>query len=86
MLNKVSTEAYIIVNEFARSVATKAVRYFAKNERGVTSIEYGLIVCAISAAVIFIAYGKGSFVQSLGVKLNSMENAIKTALLTVNSH
>lgn len=86
MLNMISTKAYILANELADAVVARAVRYFAKNERGVTSIEYGLIAFAISAAVIFIAYGKGSFVQSLGAKLNSMANAIKTALLTVNNH
>ncbi|MDG6897060.1 hypothetical protein A6A19_03350 [Actinobacillus delphinicola] len=75
-----------MANELADVATTKIVRYFAKNERGVTSIEYGLIAFAISAAVIFIAYGKGSFVQSLGEKLNGMADAIKTALLTVNDH
>ncbi len=49
------------------------VARFAADESGATAIEYGLIAAGISVAIITVA-------QGLGTKLNSTFGTIKNAL------
>ena len=51
------------------------VRTFVKNEAGATAIEYGLIACLISVAVVGV-------LGSVGTNLNSTFNSVNTELST----
>jgi pilus assembly protein Flp/PilA len=51
----------------------KLVARFAKDESGVTAIEYGLLAAGISVAII-------ATVDALGSKLNTTFGSVSTAL------
>ncbi len=52
-----------------------AFRKFAREEEGVTAVEYGLIAALIAVAVIATVY-------AIGTQLNTVFNKIKTCLTT----
>lgn len=51
----------------------RAIARFIADEQGATAIEYCLIACGISLAIITV-------VQGLGVTLNGKYSTVKTAL------
>lgn len=52
---------------------TKFVKQFARDEEGVTAIEYGLLAALIAVVIIVAA-------QAVGTNLTAVFNAIATAL------
>jgi pilus assembly protein Flp/PilA len=52
---------------------SKFVARFVKDESGATAIEYGLIACLLSVAIIAV-------LQSIGTNLNTTFTAVNTAL------
>ncbi|SUC09620.1 flp operon protein Flp1 [Pasteurella canis] len=53
-----------------------------KDQRGVTSIEYGLIAVAIAAFLMVVLYGDSNFITALQTKLQLLTSIILTAILT----
>ena len=51
----------------------RVVKRFVQDESGATAIEYGLIAAGISVAIITVA-------QGLGTKLNTTFTSVQTAL------
>ncbi len=85
MLNELSTKAYVTVTENVRSAVRSGIRAFAKDERGVTAIEYGLIAVAVAAMIIAVFYNKDGFIHKLQSRFGSLSDAIGTATLNVSS-
>ncbi|VEJ08873.1 Flp family type IVb pilin [Actinobacillus delphinicola] len=83
MLNELSTKAYVTVTENVRSAVRSGIRAFAKDERGVTAIEYGLIAVAVAAMIIAVFYNKNGFIHKLEDRFGSLSSAISTATLSV---
>lgn len=79
MLNTISTKAYIATTEALRS----GIQRFARDERGVTAIEYGLIAVAVAALIIAVFYNKEGFIHNLQSKFSNLTTAIGQASLDV---
>ncbi|MDG6896772.1 fimbrial protein [Actinobacillus delphinicola] len=79
MLNTISTKAYIATTEALRS----GIQRFARDERGVTAIEYGLIAVAVAALIIAVFYNKDGFIHKLQSKFSDLTTAISDASTTV---
>ena len=56
----------------------KSLKQFAKNERGATAIEYGLLVALISLVIVVGA-------AAVGTNLNNLFTHISTCLVTPTS-
>ncbi|VEJ10204.1 Flp family type IVb pilin [Actinobacillus delphinicola] len=74
MLNTISTKAYIATTEALRS----GIQRFARDERGVTAIEYGLIAVAVAALIIAVFYNKAGFIHKLQDKFGELTSAISS--------
>ncbi|QLB14972.1 fimbrial protein [Mannheimia granulomatis] len=57
---------------------------FCQQQKGITSIEYGLISCAVAVFVVFVLYGDNSFSKATLIKFEQFANLVKSALLTVS--
>ncbi|QIM66466.1 fimbrial protein [Mannheimia granulomatis] len=57
---------------------------FCQQQKGITSIEYGLIGCAVAVFVVFVLYGNNSFSKETLIKFEQLANLVKSALLTVS--
>ncbi len=84
MLNTLSTKAYIATTEAIRSART-SLRTFVKDERGVTTIEYGLIAIAMAVLIMYAFYGDGSFVGKLKAKFSDLANTISSQNISPNT-
>ena len=57
---------------------------FHKNQRGITSIEYGLVGLALATLVVAVLYGEHSFVKVLTNKFNEFTELILSTILSKN--
>lgn len=78
MLQTISTKTYIAMTETVRS----GIKRFARDERGVTAIEYGLIAVAVAALIIVIFYNQEGFIAKLKEKFGDLTNTVGTAVTT----
>ncbi len=78
MLQTISTKTYIAMTETVRS----GIKRFARDERGVTAIEYGLIAVAIAALIIAVFYNEGGFITKLKEKFEGLTTSINTQKVT----
>ncbi|WGE69930.1 Flp family type IVb pilin [Actinobacillus equuli subsp. haemolyticus] len=62
----------------------KELLQFYRQQQGVTSIEYGLIVVAMAVTVVAILYGEASFTDETLKKFNQLAELVKTALLSTS--
>jgi pilus assembly protein Flp/PilA len=56
------------------------IKHFAQDERGATSIEYGLIAAGIGVAVITLVGQVGAEIQSIFTNLDTRLNAFNASL------
>ena len=68
----------IAMTETVRS----GIKRFARDERGVTAIEYGLIAVAIAALIIVVFYNDTGFVSKLKGKFGELTTTVDTAVTT----
>ncbi|UAY78519.1 Flp family type IVb pilin [Pasteurella canis] len=55
---------------------------FKECQKGITSIEYGLIAVVIAVFVVAVLYGDNGFITALQTKLQLLTSTIVTAVLT----
>lgn len=55
---------------------------FKKCQRGITSIEYGLIAVVVAVFVVAVLYGDNGFIATLQSKFELLTSKIVTAVLT----
>lgn len=55
---------------------------FRACQKGITSVEYGLIAIVIAVFVVTVLYGDGGFITTLQTKLQLLTSTIVTAVLT----
>ncbi len=78
MLQTISTKTYIAMTETVRS----GIKRFARDERGVTAIEYGLIAVAIAALIIFVFYSNDGFIAKLKGKFGDLATTVNAVATT----
>ncbi|GJJ79637.1 hypothetical protein PcPA57_03570 [Pasteurella canis] len=55
---------------------------FKKSQKGITSIEYGLIAVVVAALVVTVLYGNIGFIATLQSKFELLTSKVVTAVLT----
>ncbi|SPY32942.1 Flp family type IVb pilin [Pasteurella canis] len=55
---------------------------FKNCQKGITSIEYGLIALVIAVFVVAVLYGDNGFIIALQTKLQLLTSTVITAVLT----
>ena len=55
-----------------------------KNQRGITSMEYGLVGLAVAMLVVSVLYGEHSFVKALTNKFNEFTELVHSTILSKN--
>ena len=57
---------------------------FRKSQRGITSIEYGLIAVAIATFVVLVIYGNpNGFIWAVANKLEQLASLVTSAVLSL---
>ncbi|RDE85089.1 Flp family type IVb pilin [Aggregatibacter kilianii] len=64
---------YIVVYSF--------VQRFYKNQKGITSIEYGLVGLAVATLVVAVLYGENNFINVLTDKFNALADLVISVIL-----
>ncbi|RDF01429.1 Flp family type IVb pilin [Aggregatibacter aphrophilus] len=55
---------------------------FYKNQKGITSLEYGLVGLAIATLVVAVLYGENNFVSVLTDKFKQLTDLVISAILS----
>lgn len=55
---------------------------FYKNQKGITSLEYGLVGLAIATLVVAVLYGESNFVSVLTDKFKQLTDLVISAILS----
>ena len=64
---------YIVVYSF--------VKRFYKNQKGITSIEYGLVGHDVATLVVAVLYGENNFINVLTDKFNALADLVISVIL-----
>ena len=64
---------YIVVYSF--------VQRFYKNQKEITSIEYGLVGLAVATLVVAVLYGENNFINVLTDKFNALADLVISVIL-----
>ena len=64
---------YIVVYSF--------VQRFYKNQKGITSIEYGVVGLAVATLVVAVLYGENNFINVLTDKFNALADLVISVIL-----
>ncbi|WP_373819186.1 Flp family type IVb pilin [Glaesserella sp.] len=56
---------------------------FFREQKGITSLEYGLIVVAMGVALMFILYGEKGITEVIKDKFNEFSDIIMNAIVRV---
>lgn len=62
---------------------SKAFSRFFREQKGITSLEYGLIVVAMGVAVVFILYGEKGITEVIKDKFSEFSDIIINAIVRV---
>lgn len=55
---------------------------FYKNQKGITSLEYGLVGLAVATLVVAVLYGENNFVSVLTHKFKQLTELVISAILS----
>ncbi|SQI99794.1 Flp family type IVb pilin [Aggregatibacter aphrophilus] len=60
-------------------------RMFYQDQRGITSIEYGLIAVVVAVFVVAVLSGDHSFVKAMSSKFSDLTTVVSGAMVSKNS-
>ena len=60
-------------------------RMFYQDQRGITSIEYGLIAVVVAVFVVAVLSGDHSFVKAMSSKCSDLTTVVSGAMVSKNS-
>lgn len=61
------------------------LRMFYQDQRGITSVEYGLIAVAVAVFVVAVLSGDHSFVKAMSSKFSDLTTIVSGAMVSKSS-